>query len=98
MIMRGVQLCGLMTLAIVLAAAPVARAQTTVLAPVQQNNDFQDATVLYGLGNWHLYHGRAASARKVFEQIVALPQWGAFGYLAAEAELARGRRGGRIGG
>ena len=64
------------------------------VAPTERGDAVQDATVLYGLANWHLYHGRAASARKLFEQIVALPQWGAFGYLAAEAELARGRRGG----
>lgn len=62
------------------------------VAPKDRDDAVQDATVLYGIGNWHWYHGRKASARKVFEQIVALPQWGAFGYLAAEAELGRMRR------
>jgi tetratricopeptide (TPR) repeat protein len=52
MIVRVAYVCGLMVLAIVLAAAPVARAQTTVLAPVQQNNDFQEATVLYRSGKY----------------------------------------------
>ncbi len=61
------------------------------VAPPERGDAVQDATVLYGIANWHLYHGRKASARKLFEQIVALPQWGAFGYLAAEAELARAR-------
>jgi tetratricopeptide (TPR) repeat protein len=48
-----------------------------------------DATAAYGIGNWHLYNGRPAEARKVFERIIAGGQWGAFGFIAAEAELAR---------
>jgi tetratricopeptide (TPR) repeat protein len=48
-------------------------------------------TVGYGLGNWHLYNGRADQARTMFKQIVEKDgsQWPAFGYVAAEAELAR---------
>ncbi len=49
-----------------------------------------DATAAYGIGNWHLYNGRPADARRVFERIIAGGQWGAFGFIAAEAELARG--------
>ncbi len=49
-----------------------------------------DATAAYGIGNWHLYNGRPAEARRIFERIIAGGQWGAFGYIAAEAELARG--------
>ena len=52
MIARVARVFGLLAFAIVLAAAPVARAQTTVLAPVQQNNDFQEATVLYRGGKY----------------------------------------------
>ena len=47
------------------------------------------ATYGYGVGNWHLYNGRRDTARQVFEQVVAGPQWAAFGFIAAEAELAR---------
>lgn len=50
-----------------------------------------DATGAYGVGNWHLYNNRRADAERVFRQIVAGGQWGAFGYIAAEAELARMR-------
>jgi len=50
-----------------------------------------DATGAYGVGNWHLYNGRRAEAERVFRRIVAGGQWGAFGYIAAEAELARMR-------
>ena len=49
-----------------------------------------DATAAYGVGNWHLYNGRRAEAERVFRRIVAAGQWGAFGYVAAEVELARG--------
>ena len=48
-----------------------------------------DATAAYGVGNWHLYNGRRADAERVFRQIIAGRQWGAFGYIAAEADLAR---------
>ena len=50
-----------------------------------------DATAAYGVGNWHLYNGRRADAERVFRRIVAGGQWGAFGYINAEAELARMR-------
>jgi tetratricopeptide (TPR) repeat protein len=52
-----------------------------------------DATAAYGIANWHLYNGRRAEAERVFRRIIAGGQWGSFGYIAAEAELARlGRR------
>ena len=50
-----------------------------------------DATGAYGIGNWHLYNGRRDEAERVFRRILAGGQWGAFGYIAAEAELARAR-------
>jgi tetratricopeptide (TPR) repeat protein len=49
----------------------------------------EDVTTGYGVANWHLYNGRRAEAERLFRDIVATPQWAAFGYLAAEAELAR---------
>ena len=49
----------------------------------------QNATAAYGLGNWHLYNGRRTEAEEVFRRIIAGGQWAAFGYIAAEAELAR---------
>lgn len=48
-----------------------------------------DATAAYGLANWHLYNGRRADAELLFNRILAGGQWGAFGYIAAEGELAR---------
>jgi dipeptidyl aminopeptidase/acylaminoacyl peptidase/Tfp pilus assembly protein PilF len=52
------------------------------------------ATYGYAVGNFHLVNGRAAEARTVFQQVVAGEQWAAFGFIAAEAELARTRKGG----
>jgi tetratricopeptide (TPR) repeat protein len=48
-----------------------------------------DASVGYGLGNWHLYNGRREEATQVFRRVLAGGNWPAFGYIAAEAELAR---------
>jgi tetratricopeptide (TPR) repeat protein len=47
-----------------------------------------DATAAYGIGNWHLYNGRRAEAEAIFRRILAGGQWGAFGYIAAEKDLA----------
>jgi len=47
-------------------------------------------TTGYGVGNWHFYHGRRAEAEAVWKRIVAAAdQRAAFGYIAAEADLAR---------
>jgi len=49
----------------------------------------QNATLAYGLGNWHYMNGRRQRAFEIWNNIVELPQWAAFGYIAAESELAR---------
>jgi tetratricopeptide (TPR) repeat protein len=49
-------------------------------------------TIGYGVANWHLYNGRKDQARRILEAIVqenAATQWAGFGYIAAEADLAR---------
>jgi tetratricopeptide (TPR) repeat protein len=50
-------------------------------------------TIGYGVANWHFYNGRRERAQELFRKIVAghAREWPAFGYLAAEAELARAR-------
>jgi tetratricopeptide (TPR) repeat protein len=47
------------------------------------------ATQGYGVGNWYLVNGDPEAAREVFERILAGTSWAAFGYIAAEAEVAR---------
>ncbi len=51
--------------------------------------DFALATTGYGVGDWHLAAGRRTAALAIFDEIVAGEAWAAFGFLAAEAELAR---------
>jgi tetratricopeptide (TPR) repeat protein len=53
----------------------------------------EQATQAYGVGCWHLCEGRRQQAGAVFEQIVTGDSWPAFGFIAAEAELARVKQG-----
>lgn len=43
-------------------------------------------SILYGIGNWHLYNGRREEAVKIFRDMLAGNQWTSFGYIAAEME------------
>ena len=54
-------------------------------------DDIQIATQGYGVGNWYLVNGDRAKAREIFEHVVAGKAWTAFGFIAAEADLARQR-------
>lgn len=55
----------------------------------------ESTTTAYGVGAWHLVNGRTPEAMDVFSRIVAATsQWSAFGYVAAEAEVARAGQGG----
>lgn len=54
--------------------------------------DLEIATVGYGIGNWHLYNGNPEKAKEYFQKIVSGKYWPAFGFIAAETELARMKR------
>ncbi len=54
--------------------------------------DLALATQGYGVGNWYLYNGDTTKATALFEQVVAGRHFGAFGFIAAEAELDRLRK------
>ncbi len=47
------------------------------------------ATYGYAVGNWYLYNSRQPEAKAIFRRIIEGANWMAFGYIAAEAELAR---------
>jgi tetratricopeptide (TPR) repeat protein len=47
------------------------------------------ATAGYGVAHWHFYNGRREEAMRLFRDVLRGGQWPAFGYIAAEAELAR---------
>ncbi len=55
----------------------------------EDQDPLTSATAGYGVGCWHRFNGREPEAWATFERVVAGEQWAAFGYLAAEAELAR---------
>ena len=66
------------------------RSADSILAPTPTGElSVTDATAAYGIANWHFYNGRTDQARALFRRIVAGGQWGAFGSIAAEVELAR---------
>jgi tetratricopeptide (TPR) repeat protein len=47
-------------------------------------------TIGYGVGLWHWLHGRKAEACAAWEKVLESPHWSAFGFIAAESDLARG--------
>jgi len=49
----------------------------------------QTATLGYGIGNWHYINGREDRATEIWQQVYDEGNWPAFGFIAAEAELAR---------
>ncbi|HEX3157739.1 MAG TPA: tetratricopeptide repeat protein [Gemmatimonadaceae bacterium] len=60
-----------------------------LLAPVAGGATSADVSVAYGVSAWYRAEGRPVEADRVLRAIVAGSQWPAFGYLAAEADLAR---------
>ncbi len=51
--------------------------------------DLSLATQGYGVGNWYLCQADTAKAKEIFERVVAGKHFSAFGFIAAEADLAR---------
>ncbi len=61
-----------------------------LLRPDGADATLQSTTTGYGLGVYHLLNGRDAEAYETFERVRSgIDQWAAFGFVAAEAELAR---------
>ena len=56
------------------------------------NRELNLATAGYGVGNYYLSEGDSLLGREIFQDIIDGRQWAAFGYIAAEADLARQRR------
>lgn len=46
------------------------------------------AAAAYGIANWYYYNGDEAEAQARLESLLATDSWSAFGYIAAEADLA----------
>lgn len=56
-----------------------------------EGDALSDVTMAYGLAMRRVLRGEAVAAKADFERIIASPNWAAFGYIAAEAELARSK-------
>lgn len=54
--------------------------------------DLAYATQGYGLGNYYFYSGDQPKALGIYEKVLAGKHWSAFGYIAAEADMARLRK------
>ncbi|HEY7407712.1 MAG TPA: hypothetical protein VH638_05555 [Gemmatimonadaceae bacterium] len=65
------------------------RDETSTLDSLSAAGELAFVTGAYGVASWHLMEGDTARARTLFERIVATDQWPAFGFVAAEVDLAR---------
>lgn len=65
---------------------------TGALSPEQlvpdDASELDRATLRYGLANWYRVQGDAAKAKPILKKVVSGSQWPAFGYIAAEVDLA----------
>lgn len=52
-------------------------------------NAVNDAARGYAIGAWSFVNGKPDEARALWAEVVKSPNWAAFGYIAAEAELNR---------
>lgn len=43
----------------------------------------------YGLGSWHLAEGNVERAKEIFTEILSHDGWASFGFIGAEADMAR---------
>jgi tetratricopeptide (TPR) repeat protein len=60
-----------------------------VVDSTQDDYDLSMATQGYGVGNWYLYNGDTTQAVATFNKVVDGKLFAAFGFIAAEADLAR---------
>ncbi len=61
----------------------------TDIHELMKENDLAAGTIGYGLGLWHLFHGRTDEAYSRFHAVLGGKYWPAFGFIASEVEIAR---------
>jgi tetratricopeptide (TPR) repeat protein len=62
----------------------------TLLAETLMNSESAGThSVIYGIGNWHLYNGRRGKGVELLRRLSSSNQWTSFGVIAAEADLKR---------
>lgn len=57
-----------------------------------QTEELQFVTQGYGVGNWYLANGDSTRAFEIFDRMLGMDYWAAFGYIAAEADVVRSGR------
>ncbi len=55
----------------------------------QNADELTNATIGYGIGNWHYINGRTERAKSIWKDVYDGGNWAAFGFIASEAELAK---------
>lgn len=61
-----------------------------LLTEIRDSEDgLQNATTGYGIGTYFLINGEKEKAETIYRKILETDQWSSFGYIAAEAEIAR---------
>ncbi len=54
-----------------------------------ETDALSNATVGYGIGNWHNINGRKDRAMEIWQNVYDAGNWASFGFIASEAELAK---------
>lgn len=52
-------------------------------------NELQFVTQGYGVANWYIANGDSAKGNEILDRVLASNYWAAFGFIAAEADVAR---------
>jgi tetratricopeptide (TPR) repeat protein len=63
--------------------------ENKLVEKTQNQETLSNSTLGFALGTFYLLNGKKQKAREMFEKVVAGNQWSSFGFIAAEAELAR---------
>jgi hypothetical protein len=63
--------------------------ETDLIAKTKDQSTISNATLGFSLGTFYLLNGKKEKAKDMFEKVVAGNQWSSFGFIGAEAELAR---------
>ncbi|MEQ9279387.1 MAG: hypothetical protein RLN83_07795 [Balneola sp.] len=54
-----------------------------------ETDALSNATLGYGIGNWHYINGRKDRAMEIWQRIYDAGNWASFGFIASEAELVK---------
>jgi len=60
-----------------------------LVSKTQNQETLSNATLGFALGSYYQLKGNGDKAKELFEKVVSGKQWSSFGFIAAEAELAR---------